>query len=135
MFTLARLFNEHISLIIDRSIQSFNCEELNALLLASTGSQIDGAWRNAIGEEAEKVVQRLLVKEAVKRDLLIAFIPRVGTAIKSFEEAHKDAIDVKTILVASCFTEEMKKRISSDKGNIDKFFSLTQIIKEKETYG
>lgn len=85
---LTRLFNEHISLIIDSSVQSFNEEELQALLLTSTGAQIDGAWRNAIGEEAEKVVQRLLIKEAVKRKLLMAFIPRMGTGIEPYNASH-----------------------------------------------
>ncbi len=202
VFTLARLFNEHISLIIDSSIENFTGKELNALLLTSTGSQIDGAWRNAIGEEAEKVVQQLLVKEAVKHDLLAAFIPRVGTGIErydhkkfeeqlrdigkyrgiqlnnqtsmlfssepditlmgknglpwgvievkggtdpagalerygaakeSFENTRKDAPEAKTILIASCITNEAKERISNDK-TIDRFFNLTEVIKEKERY-
>lgn len=51
---LAHLFNEHISLIIDSSIESLTKEELHGILLTSTGAQIDGSWRNAIGEEAEK---------------------------------------------------------------------------------
>ncbi len=82
---LAHLFNEHISLIIDSSIESLTKEELHGILLTSTGAQIDGSWRNAIGEEAEKVVQRLLVKEAKERDLLVALIPRIGTAIELYD--------------------------------------------------
>lgn len=35
-FALARLFNEHISLIVDSSIQSLTQEEVQGLLLAST---------------------------------------------------------------------------------------------------
>lgn len=81
---LSRLFNEHISLIIDSSIESITEEEFYGILLASTGSKIDGSWRNAIGEEAEKVVQRLLVKEAKERKLLAALIPRMGTAIELY---------------------------------------------------
>ncbi|HEU5226899.1 MAG TPA: XcyI family restriction endonuclease [Ktedonobacteraceae bacterium] len=81
---LVRLFNEHMSLILDSSLQSFTEQELQGLLLTSTGAQIDGAWRNAIGEEAEKVVQRLLVKEAVKLGLLSAFIPRNSTGMEPF---------------------------------------------------
>ena len=84
---LAHLFNEHISLIVDSSLQSFTQEELNALLLTSTGAQIDGAWRNAIGDEAEKVVQRLLIKEAVKRTMLVAFINKNGTGIEPYNDA------------------------------------------------
>ncbi len=86
----ARLFNEHISLIIDSSAQSFKPEELNALLLVSTGAQIDGSWRNAVGEEAEKVVQRLLIKEAVERDLLEAFIYRNSSKVEPFNKNRAD---------------------------------------------
>lgn len=81
---LSCLFNEHISLIIDSSLESLSEEELYGLLLASTGAQIDGSWRNAIGEEAEKVVQRLIVKETKDRNLLAALIPRVGTAVELY---------------------------------------------------
>jgi hypothetical protein len=89
-FALARLFNEHISLIVDSSIQSLTREELYGILLTSTGAQIDGSWRNAIGEEAEKVVQRLLIKEAKERNLLAAFIPRIGTAIEVYDPDKLD---------------------------------------------
>ncbi|HVB75119.1 MAG TPA: XcyI family restriction endonuclease [Ktedonobacteraceae bacterium] len=78
--TLSRLFNTHISLIIDSSIQSLSKDELQGLLLTSTGAQIDGSWRNKIGEEAEKIVQRLLVNEAKERNLLSALIPITGTS-------------------------------------------------------
>ncbi|WP_348254086.1 XcyI family restriction endonuclease [Leptolyngbya sp. AS-A5] len=82
---LATLFNEHITLIVDASIQSLTKEELHGMLLASTGAQIDGSWRNAIGEEAEKVVQRLLINEAKDRSLLSAFISRTGTAVEHYD--------------------------------------------------
>jgi hypothetical protein len=82
--TLARLFNQHMTLIIDSSIQSFTAQELQGLLLTSTGAQIDGSWRNAIGDEAEKVVHSLLVKEAVERNLLRALIPRLGVGVEEY---------------------------------------------------
>jgi hypothetical protein len=87
---LARLFNTHISLIIDSSIESLSKDELQGLLLTSTGAQIDGSWRNKIGEEAEKIVQRLLVKEAKERDLLLAFIPITGPAVVLYDPAQLD---------------------------------------------
>lgn len=86
-FSLARLFNIHITLIIDSSIQSLTKEELQGLLLTSTGAQIEGSWRNTIGGEAEKVVQRLLVKEAKEGQLLYALIPRVGTGVTIYDPA------------------------------------------------
>jgi XcyI restriction endonuclease len=87
---LCRLFNEHISLIIDSSIESLTAEELYGILLASTGAQIDGSWRNAIGEEAEKIVQKLLIKEAKERNLLAAFIPRKGIEIELYNPDQLD---------------------------------------------
>lgn len=88
--TLARLFNTHISLIIDSSIESLSKDELQGLLLTSTGAQIDGSWRNKIGEEAEKIVQRLLVKEAKERNLLLALIPITGSAVALYDPAQID---------------------------------------------
>jgi hypothetical protein len=87
---LSRLFNEHITLIVDSSIQSITKEKLYGILLASTGAQIDGSWRNAIGEESEKVVQRLLIKEFKERDLLAAFIPKVGQTVELYDPIKLD---------------------------------------------
>ena len=88
---LASVFNEHISLIVDSSIQSMTSDELHGILLTSTGAQIDGSWRNAIGEEAEKVVQRLLVKEARERNVLAALIPRAGLVVEQYDPANAQA--------------------------------------------
>ncbi|MBI4209944.1 MAG: XcyI family restriction endonuclease [Candidatus Diapherotrites archaeon] len=73
---LAKLFNEHISLIIENALEGFNDKHISGMLFASTGSQIDGSWRNAIGTEAEKVVQKMLVKEAIERNQIISFLVR-----------------------------------------------------------
>lgn len=88
--TLAQLFNEHITLIVDTSIQTLTQDELYGILLTSTGAQIDGSWRNEVGIEAEKVVQRLIVKEAVDRNLLAALIPRLGHAVEMYNPAKLD---------------------------------------------
>ncbi|NJM19713.1 MAG: XcyI family restriction endonuclease [Richelia sp. SM1_7_0] len=69
-FVLSRLFNEHISLIIDSSIESLTEKELYGILLASTGTQIDGSWRNAIGEEAEKLYSDSLLKKQKSSNFL-----------------------------------------------------------------
>jgi hypothetical protein len=89
---LARLFNQHITLIVDSSIQSFTAQELHGLLLTSAGTQIDGSWRNAIGEEAEKVVHSLLLKEAVERNLLRALIPRPGVGLEEYDPEQLEAL-------------------------------------------
>ncbi|GBC62933.1 hypothetical protein DENIS_3917 [Desulfonema ishimotonii] len=75
-FSLAELFNEHISLIIESAFGKLREAELQGLLLASTGAQIDGSWRNGIGDEAKKAVQRILIREAIRRDIFCALIRR-----------------------------------------------------------
>lgn len=89
---LAVLFNEHISLIIESSILTFSQNDIIGLLFSSTGAQIDGSWRNAIGEEAEKVVQRLLVKEAVQRGIVMAFLLREKADLVQFDSSNEEKI-------------------------------------------
>ena len=86
---LSKLFNEHISLIIESALEEFNKEHIKGLLFASTGAQIDGSWRNAIGDEAEKVVQKLLIKEAIDLSKLTAFLLRDNySRVEKFNERN-----------------------------------------------
>ncbi len=79
--TLAcRLFNQHISSVIDSTI-SFSDRDIDAMLLSSAGAQIDGAWRNAIGKEAEALVKRLIITEFSKHSMIRAFETRQGRTI------------------------------------------------------
>ena len=86
---LARLFNEHISLIIENALEGFNDKHLSGMLFASTGAQIDGSWRNAIGTEAEKIVQKILVKEAIDKNQITTFLLRDNHAgIEEFSKKN-----------------------------------------------
>jgi hypothetical protein len=193
---LSKLFNEHISLIIDNALQGFEENHIQGLLFASTGAQIDGSWRNAIGKEAEKIVQKILIQQAIRQKSITTFLLRSGTGLekynrletkkqlsradefrgfslnnkksvlfssepnvsildkdgstitvievkggadpagalerygaskKSFEEARRQNKQVITIFVASCITEEVEKRVKSDK-IINHYFNLTNIL-------
>ncbi|MHC4805998.1 MAG: XcyI family restriction endonuclease [Planctomycetota bacterium] len=73
---LSTLFNEHISLIIENALEGFEDKHIKGLLFASTGAQIDGSWRNEIGVESEKIVQKMLIKGALDRSKLTAFLLR-----------------------------------------------------------
>lgn len=74
---MCRLFNQHISAILDSTL-TFSRSDLDALLLASAGAQIDGSWRNAIGQEAESVVRRVIVRGLVKDGSLSTYIDETG---------------------------------------------------------
>lgn len=83
---LVTLFNQHITLVIENALQGFAEKHVKGLLFASTGAQIDGSWRNAIGEESERVVYKMLIKGAIDRSLLSAFLLRGNSgAVEKFE--------------------------------------------------
>ena len=199
--SLSRLFNEHISLIIESALERFSNKELYGLLFASTGAQIDGSWRNAIGIEAEKIVQKLFIKEAIDRKQLNTFLlkdnsksveqvdltnigkqldrceefrgfsltnqktvlfssepdislldkngntlavievkggtdpagalERYGAAKKSFEASLRSNQKTFTILLASCITDEVDRRVKTDK-TIKKYYNLTSLLIKDE---
>jgi hypothetical protein len=78
---LCQLFNTHISTIIDSTLV-FSERDLDALLYASAGSQIDGSWRNAIGAEAEMVVKRLIISALAKEGHIVAHLDKDNRPIR-----------------------------------------------------
>ncbi len=83
---LASLINTHVSAIIDSSVLTFSQQDIQVLLYASAGSQINGAWLNTIGVEAEMVIRRLIITHFAKQDKIIGFLDKNGT----FATALKD---------------------------------------------
>ncbi|MGI8687493.1 MAG: XcyI family restriction endonuclease [Thermomicrobiales bacterium] len=192
---LCILFNTHISTIIEGT-PTFTQRDVDALYFCSAGTQIDGSWRNKIGQESELAVRRLLIASLLQRNLVAGFVgsrnevlihtemdsvlenlssyrgvhlingrairfssepdvslldtdgstlavieikggkdtagalERLGAVQKSFGDEQGMNAEVVTILVASCVTEEMTRRMErlrSD-GHITKYFDLTDII-------
>ena len=74
---LCQLFNTHVSTIIESTL-TFSQRDLDALLFASAGAQINGSWLNAIGNEAEMVVKRLLTSYWVKRGFVVGLLDKKG---------------------------------------------------------
>ena len=91
-FKLTQLFNEHVSLIIDSALGKFEEADLHGILFASTGAQIEGAWRNAIGDEAEKAVQRMLTQEVIRRKLFHALIKRDDNTIITLTDTEIEGV-------------------------------------------
>ena len=103
---LSTLFNEHISLIMETAFGQFEEREIHGLLFASTGAQIDGSWRNSIGEEAEKVVQIMLTQELIKQKYLQAFIMRINGEIETpsnenIEKIIKNIREIKGLMLTN----------------------------------
>ncbi|MCA1669180.1 MAG: XcyI family restriction endonuclease [Thermomicrobia bacterium] len=70
---LCLLFNTHISTIIEGT-PSFTQRDVDALYFSSAGTQIDGSWRNRIGQESELAVRRLFIAYLFQRNLVATFV-------------------------------------------------------------
>ncbi len=87
---LVTVLNAHMSLLIETSVYTLTVNDVTGLLFASTGAQIDGSWRNAVGAEAEKVVQRLLIKEGITRKIIAGFLFKKRSNVEIMSSAPQD---------------------------------------------
>lgn len=76
--SLCRLYNAHISLIVE-SAADYSREDAIAMMLASAGAQINGSWLNAVGEEAELVTRKILIRSLLQANYLVSAILRSGS--------------------------------------------------------
>lgn len=132
---LSKLFNEHISLIIESALDKFGKEDISGLLFASTGAQIDGSWRNAVGDEAEKVVQKLLIKHAIDSSQLTAFLLRNNASGVEKFDAKESSRQLEKSNEFRGFTLKNKKSVlfssEPDISLIDKDGSTIAVIEVK----
>ncbi|HEY9804877.1 MAG TPA: XcyI family restriction endonuclease [Leptolyngbyaceae cyanobacterium] len=195
---LCQLYNSHSSLIIE-STNEYSQIDMQALMYASAGAQINGAWLNKIGEEAELLTRRILIRSLLEGEYIVAAIlkdgssrldaeyleylvdkvdllsgvrlnnqtsilfssepdlsllnssgeavavievkggkdtaralERYGAAKKSFEAARRINPSVVTILLASCITDEVHRRLQNDE-SVNHVYNLTQIVTSEES--
>lgn len=170
--------NEIASMVVTLS-SNLNTKEIEGMMYASAGTKIDGSWRNSIGDEGERVIRSIIIKELYKNgeistvkgkdkiltpvtkdnyntlkenvasikeinlvngySILFSSEPdvtfynpkgeivgiieikagidpagaleRLGAMEKSFTNTLDEYPNAVTILVASCITEEMEKRL------------------------
>ena len=95
---LCQLFNTHVSTIIESTL-TFSQRDLDALLFASAGAQINGSWLNAIGNEAEMVVKRLLSSFLVKRGFVVGLLDKKGRSLTldEVEDLMRILADIRAI--------------------------------------
>jgi len=87
--TLSKLFNTHISAIIE-STMVISKDNIASLMYSSAGCTVDGSWRNKIGEEAEKMVKSYILRACLDRDLIFGMIDRTNSPVNF--EANYDYI-------------------------------------------
>lgn len=81
---LCQLYNSHASLIIE-SADQYCREDITALIYASLGSSINGSWLNRIGEEAELLIKKFLIRPLLEQKMITSVIFKDG---KSSQEVQ-----------------------------------------------
>lgn len=76
---LCQLYNSHSSLIIE-SASEYTKDDIYALMYASAGAQIQGSWINKIGEEAEILTRKLIIRTLLEQDLIVSTIYKEGNS-------------------------------------------------------
>lgn len=59
---LVKTINEVLSLVVSLATE-INEREIEGMMYATAGTNIDGSWRNSIGAEGERVIRSLMFKE------------------------------------------------------------------------
>lgn len=61
---IVETLNEILSLVISLTT-SVNRNEIQGMMYATAGTNIDGSWRNSIGTEGERVIRSIILKEVL----------------------------------------------------------------------
>jgi len=92
---LAQLFNQQISSLLEQNPQ-ISLEELHLLAVMNFGTQVNGSWRNEIGNEGSRKVKELLLnffsKQKLLKDIELLNGDKIGAAsisAISIEEIRK----------------------------------------------
>ena len=192
--SICKLYNSYSSLIIEGAA-NYTIEDARGLMFASAGAQINGSWLNRIGEEAEVVTRKILIRAALQAGYLVSGIwkskttfinledivdqaaflsgirlnnqtsilfgsepdlsllnsagelvgaievkggkdtagalERYGAAKKSFEDVRRQNSKAITILLVSCLTDEVQKRLETD-SSVSRTFNLTDIVADEK---
>lgn len=92
---LVLVINEVLSLVVTLATD-INQNELQGMMFATAGTNIDGSWRNSIGAEGERVIRSIILKEVLFHKEVSSIIDRQGKplAIDELDETQiLDEID------------------------------------------
>ena len=74
---LVLVINEILSLVVTLATD-INQNELQGMMFATAGTNIDGSWRNSIGAEGERVIRSIILKEVLFHKEVSSIIDRQG---------------------------------------------------------
>lgn len=62
--SIVEIINETLSLVVSLATD-LNSNEIQGMMYATAGTNIDGSWRNSIGAEGERVIRSIILKEVL----------------------------------------------------------------------
>lgn len=94
---IVRIINEILSLVVSFATDLDN-NELQGMMYATAGTNIDGSWRNSIGAEGERVIRSIILKEVLAHKEVLSITDRQSktTAIDDLQ-ADKIIDDIDSI--------------------------------------
>lgn len=119
---IVKVLNEFMSSIL--SINGwFKDEFIKAMIYSSAGVTIDGSWRNAIGEEGERIIKLVLIQGLLKYNEVEYFIMKNEKKILAkHKDADFDESQVKSIFLINNYTIVFKSEpdgtITSPEGDV-----------------
>lgn len=95
---LAKSINEVVSLVVQLA-SGINEREIEGMMFATAGTNIDGAWRNQIGAEGERVIRKIILDGLLAHDEVTSLVSKDNDTIEIGKaEFLVDNIDgIKTI--------------------------------------
>ena len=78
---LTKSINEVISLVVQLAVK-INEREIEGMMYATAGTNIDGSWRNQIGTEGERVIRRIIIDGLLSHNEISSFIKKDNDIIE-----------------------------------------------------
>lgn len=122
---IIEIINETLSLVISFTTD-LDSNEIQGMMYATAGTNIDGSWRNSIGAEGERVIRSIILKEILAHDEVSSVTDRQNktTSIKELKASNViDDVDaIKTVNLINgysiLFSSEPDVSMFNDKGDI-----------------
>lgn len=123
--SIVEIINEILSLVLSLAT-NLDSNEIQGMMYATAGTNIDGSWRNSIGAEGERVIRSIILKEVLAHNEVSSITDRQNktTAIDELQTAKViDEIDtIKTINLSNgysvLFSSEPDVSLFNDEGGI-----------------
>lgn len=78
--SLVSVINEILSLVVTLATD-INRNEIQGMMYATAGTNIDGSWRNSIGAEGERVIRSIILREVLAHGEVSSIIDRQNKPI------------------------------------------------------